>query len=106
MAVNYHTPTPVTFYSAMVNVDHSTIDSVVSLADHPGLGNLYFVDADGHAVTSGFNVGDVVTYKVSSGTAGVTGTAIGGPGARDPDPGGPEPVGGSHGIKKNTPVET
>ncbi|HYR15219.1 MAG TPA: hypothetical protein VEQ67_13510, partial [Mycobacterium sp.] len=67
-----------TFFSGMVNVDHTLVDSVQSLADHPGLSNLFFVDADGNAITTGYVAGDVVTYHVSSGTAGVAGTAIGG----------------------------
>src|ERR1051326_7637388 len=79
LAVTYHSPTPVTFYSAMVNVDAS-VDSnnLVTLADHPGQNNIYFVDANGNPVADGFNSGDVVTYHVSSGTSGVTGTAVGG----------------------------
>ena len=76
--VTYHAPAPVTFFSGMVNVDHTLANSVESLTDHPGLSNLFFVDADGNAITTGYTAGEVVTYHVSSGTAGVAGTAIGG----------------------------
>ena len=79
-AVQYHSPTPTGFATGQVDfipVYNSDGTINVAASNNPGANNIWFLDADGNNMPSGFSDGDIIVYHVTQNDGITPGTAIG-----------------------------